>query len=171
MHNHFIGRGMFEKLGQEKRLPPPSEIETPKLELKPLPNHLKYEFLGENETLPMIVSAYLEEEQLNKLLWVLRKHKKTIGWTISDIQEISFSLCMHRILLEENCKPVVETQRRLNLNMKEVVRLKIIKWLDVSIIFSISDSIWISPIHVVPKKGGTTIVKGKMMNIFPINLW
>ena len=78
---------------------------------------------------------------------------------------------MHRILLEENCKPVVETQRRLNLNMKEVVRLKIIKWLDVSIIFSISDSIWISPIHVVPKKGGTTIVKGKMMNLFPINLW
>ncbi|XP_027122240.1 uncharacterized protein [Coffea arabica] len=68
MHNLFIGRGMFENLGQEKRLPPPSEIETPKLELKPLPNHLKYEFLGENETLPMIVSAYLEEEQLNKLL-------------------------------------------------------------------------------------------------------
>ena len=85
---------MYENLGQGKGFAPPSEIEGPRFELKPLSSHLKYEFLGENETLPVIVSAYLEEEQLNKLLRVLRKHKKAIGWTIFDIQEISPSICI-----------------------------------------------------------------------------
>ncbi|XP_071902737.1 uncharacterized protein [Coffea arabica] len=70
------------------------------------------------------------EEECTKLLRVLRKRKKAIGWTISDIKGISPSICMHRILLEDNCKPVVETQRRLNPNMKEVVRNEILKWLD-----------------------------------------
>ncbi|XP_027165399.1 uncharacterized protein LOC113765424 [Coffea eugenioides] len=56
----------YESLGQGKGLPPPSEIEPPKLELKPLPTHLRYEFLGENNTLPVIVSAYLDEKQCAK---------------------------------------------------------------------------------------------------------
>ena len=60
---------------------------------------------------------------------------------------------MRWILLEEDAKPVVKTQRRLNPNMKKVVRIKIFKWLDADIIFSISDSIWIFPIHVMHKKG------------------
>ena len=58
-------------------------------------------------------------------------------------------------------------QRRLNPNMKEVVRLEIIKWLDAGIIFLISDGVWISPIHVVPKKDGTTIIKEKNNELIP----
>ncbi|XP_071902717.1 uncharacterized protein [Coffea arabica] len=111
---------LYESLGQGKGFSQPSEIEPPKLELKPLPTHLRYEFLGENKTLPVIVSADLDDEQCAKLLRVLRRRKKAIGWTISDIKGISPSICMHRILLENGCKPVVETQRRLNPNMKEV---------------------------------------------------
>ena len=53
---------------------------------------------------------------------------------------------------------------------ERVARLEIIKWLDAGIIFPISDSVWISPIHVVPKKGGTTIVKGKNDEIIPSRL-
>ncbi|XP_071928165.1 uncharacterized protein [Coffea arabica] len=121
---------LYESLGQGKGFSQPSEIEPPRLELKPLPTHLRYEFLGENSTLPVIVSADLDDEQCTKLLRVLRKRKKAIGWTISDIKGISPSICMHRILLEDNCKPVVETQRRLNPNMKEMVRNEILKWLD-----------------------------------------
>ncbi|XP_071923102.1 uncharacterized protein [Coffea arabica] len=121
---------LYESLGQGKGFSQPSEIEPPRLELKPLPTHLRYEFLGENKTLPVIVSADLDDEQCAKLLRVLRRCKKAIGWTISDIKGISPSICMHRILLEDNCKPVVETQRRLNPNMKEVVRNEILKWLD-----------------------------------------
>nr|XP_027072039.1 uncharacterized protein LOC113696853 [Coffea arabica] len=70
---------LYESLGQEKGLPPPSEIEPPKLELKRLPTHLRYEFLGENSTLPVIVSADLDDEQCTKLLRVLRKHNKAMG--------------------------------------------------------------------------------------------
>ncbi|XP_027166325.1 uncharacterized protein LOC113766318 [Coffea eugenioides] len=146
------------------------EIEPPKLELKPLPTHLRYEFLGENKTLPVIVSADLDDEQCAKLLRVLRRRKKAIGWTISDIKGISPSICMHRILLENGCKPVVETQRRLNPNMKEVVRNEILKWLDAGIVFPISDSVWISPIHVVPKKGGMTTIVGKNDELIPSRL-
>nr|XP_027093596.1 uncharacterized protein LOC113714000 [Coffea arabica] len=148
----------------------PSEIEPPRLELKPLPTHLRYEFLGENSTLRVIVSADLDDEQCTKLLRVLRKHKKAMGWTIADIKGISPSICMHRILLEDNYKPVVETQRRLNPNMKEVVRNEILKWLDAGIVFPISDSVWISPIHVVPKKGGITTIIGKNDELIPSRL-
>ena len=77
---------------------------------------------------------------------------------------------MHRILLEDNSKSMVEIQRRLNLNMKEVERIGILKWLNAGIIFPISDSIWISPIHIVPKKGGIAIIMGKIDEMIPSRL-
>ena len=43
--------------------------------------------------------------------------------------------------------------------MKEVVRAKILKLLNAGIIYAISDSSWVSPVQVVPKKGGMTVVK------------
>ena len=117
----------------------------------------------------MIVSAHLDEKQCTELLRVLRKYKRAIGWTISDIKDIS-PICMHRILFEDNCKPMVEMQRRLNPNMKEVVRNEILKWLDADIIFPISESIWINPIHVVPNKGGITIIMDKNNEMIPSQL-
>ncbi|XP_070004486.1 uncharacterized protein [Nicotiana sylvestris] len=76
-----------------------------------------------------------------------------------DIKGISPPYCMHKILLEEGHKPSREHQRRLNPNMKEVVKKEVIKWLDARIIFPISDSSWVSPVQCVPKKGGMTVVK------------
>nr|XP_027071856.1 uncharacterized protein LOC113696676 [Coffea arabica] len=113
-------KNAYEELGLSKGFPPLSCEQAPQLEFKPLPKHLKYAFLGEKDTFSVIFNAALNEKQLDKLLRVLRKHLKAIGWTISDIKGISPTICMHRILLEENSKPVVETQRRLNPNMKEV---------------------------------------------------
>ena len=55
-------------------------------------------------------------------------------------------------------KPVVQKQRRLNPNMKEVVKKEVVKLLDSGIIYPIADSPWVSPIHYVPKKGGITVV-------------
>ena len=43
--------------------------------------------------------------------------------------------------------------------MKEVVRKEVLKWLDVEVIYSIYDSAWVSPVQVVPKKGGTMVIK------------
>nr|XP_027086630.1 uncharacterized protein LOC113708366 [Coffea arabica] len=123
---------------QEKLLP--SIVQVPELELKPLPKHLKYAFLGENETLPVIISAHLSPGQENRLIRLLRDHKEAIGWSVADIKGISPSLCMHRIRLEDDAKPVRQGQRRLNPLMMEVVKKEILKLLEVGIIFAISDS-------------------------------
>nr|XP_027086696.1 uncharacterized protein LOC113708441 [Coffea arabica] len=112
----------------------------PELELKPFPKHLKYAFLGDRKTLPMIISAHLSPSQEDKLVRILREHKEAIGWSIADIKGISPSLCMHQIRLENDAKPVRQAQRRLNPLMMEVVKKEILKLLEVGIIFAISDS-------------------------------
>ncbi|XP_070019319.1 uncharacterized protein [Nicotiana sylvestris] len=146
----------FESLELEKRATPPaksSKEEPPKLELKPLPAHLRYVFLGPDSTLPIIISSGLLDVQAEQLLQVLQESKTAIGWTVEDIKGISLAFCIHKILLEEGNKPSREHQRRLNPNMKEVVKNEVIKWLDAGIIFPISDSNWVSPVQCVPKKG------------------
>ncbi|KAJ9174010.1 hypothetical protein P3X46_017085 [Hevea brasiliensis] len=91
----------------------PSVVQTPVLKLKPLPEHLKYVYLGDSETLLVIISNNLTKIQEDRLIRVLRVHKEAIGWTIADIKGISPSVCMHRILLEDYAKPSREAQRRL----------------------------------------------------------
>ena len=76
-------------------------------------------FLGEEDTLPIIIVKELTPLQEERLIRVLREHKTAIGWTITDIKGISPSMCMHRILLEEGSKPPREAQRRLNPLMME----------------------------------------------------
>jgi hypothetical protein len=142
-------------------------LEPPKKELKPLPDNLKYKFLGPAKTLPLIIASNLLAAQEEKLLDVLREHKEAIGWTIEDIKGISPSVVMHRIHLEEDAKPSREPQRRLNQAMQEVVRGEVIKLLDAGIIYPISDSRWVSPIHVVPKKAGMTVVQNKEGELVP----
>jgi hypothetical protein len=142
-------------------------LDSPKKELKPLPDSLKYKFLGPADSLPVIIASDLIDAQEEELLEVLREHKEATGWTIEDIKGISPSLVMHKIHLEENCKPSREPQRRLNPAMQEVVRAKVIKLLDAGIIYPISSSKWVSPIHVVPKRAGLTIVKNKDNELVP----
>ena len=145
----------------------PSIVQAPTLELKPLPEHLQYIYLGENETLPVIIAKTLTPVQQEKLIRVLRDHKTAIGWTIADIKGISPSMCMHRILLEEGSKPTRDAQRRLNPPMMEVVKKEILKLLNVGIIYPISDSKWVSPVQVVPKKSGITVVKNEENELVP----
>ena len=141
--------------------------ESPKKELKPLPNNLKYNFLGPIDSLPVIIALDLVDAQDEKLLEVLREHKEAIGWTIEDIKGINPSMVMHKTHLEENSKPSSKPQRRLNLAMKEVVRAKVIKLLDSGIIYPFSNSKWVSPIHVVPKWAGLTVVKNRDDELVP----
>jgi hypothetical protein len=67
--------------------------------LKPLPDKLKYAFLGTNDTLPIIIASDLQKDQEDNLLEVLKEHKEAIGWTIADLKGIDPSICMHRIHL------------------------------------------------------------------------
>ena len=145
----------------------PSEERPPKLELKPLSSHLKYAFLGVEETFSVIISSSLESDQENKLLEILRTHKTAIGWTIADIKGISPLICTHRIHLEEDVKPSRQPQRRLNLIMKEVVRKEVLKLLDIGVIYPIADSKWVSPTQVVPKKSGVTVVANENNELIP----
>ena len=125
---------------------------------------MRYIFLGPKSTYPIIINAELNDDQVDKLLRRVRDHRKSIGYTIDDLKGISPSFCMHMIHLEEGSNPSIEHQRRLNPNMKEVVKKKIMKLLDAGVIYPISYTNSVSPIHVVPKKGGMTIIKMRTMN-------
>ena len=81
-------------------------IEKPKAELKTLPAHLKYIFLEDDETKPIIISNSLKKEEEDQLVQILKHCKTTIGWHISDLKGINPSYCMHKINLETNFKPV-----------------------------------------------------------------
>ncbi|XP_070032117.1 uncharacterized protein [Nicotiana tomentosiformis] len=79
--SYVHGFGRFEELDRPVTLTPPkpSIEEALKLELKPLPAHLRYTYLGSSETLPVIISSSLTDIQEEKLLRMLREHKKAIG--------------------------------------------------------------------------------------------
>jgi hypothetical protein len=98
---------------------------------------------------------------------VLKEHKEAIGWTVVDLKGIDPSICMHRIHLEEGARPSRVAQRRLNPNMKEVVMKEVVKLLDAGIIYPISDSKWISPTQVVPKKPGLTVIENAARELIP----
>lgn len=68
---------------------------------------------------------------------------------------------MHHIMLEEECKTSREYQRRVNLILSGVVKKEVQKLLEAGIIYLISDSNWVSLIHVVPKKGGVIVVSNE----------
>ena len=66
---------------------------------------------------------------------------------------------MHKILLNDDTKTLVEHQRRLNRMMKDVVRKEVLKLLNAGFIHAISDNSWVSLVHVVPKKGGFNVIR------------
>ncbi|KAJ9552560.1 hypothetical protein OSB04_016605 [Centaurea solstitialis] len=148
----------------------PSIVSPPDLELKQLPAHLKYAFLGDQNKLPVIISSTLEVHQEKKPVEMLKSHTKAIGWTIADLKGISPSVCQHKIILEEKDFTSVEPQRRLNPVMKEVVKKEILKWLDAGIIFPIAGSSWVSLVQCVPKKGGFTVDKNDKNELIPTRL-
>ncbi|GJU96122.1 reverse transcriptase domain-containing protein [Tanacetum coccineum] len=132
--------------------------EPPELELKDLPSHLEYAYLEENDKLPVIIAKGLKNDQKEALINVLKSHKRAIAWKITDIKGIDPRFCTHKILMEDDCKPSVQSQRRVNPKIHEVIKKEVIKLLDAGMIYPISDSPWVSPIHCVPKKGGMTVV-------------
>ncbi|KAF8107321.1 hypothetical protein N665_0123s0012 [Sinapis alba] len=148
-------------------LNPWSELRAPKVELKTRPAGLRYAFLGPNSTYPVIINAELNNVETAKLLCELRKFRRAIGYSLDDIPGISLDLCMHRIYLEDESRNSIEHQRRLNLNLKDVVKKEIMKLLEAGIIYPISDSKWVSPVHVVPKKGGVTVIKNDKNESIP----
>ncbi|RDX90033.1 Retrovirus-related Pol polyprotein from transposon 17.6, partial [Mucuna pruriens] len=117
---------------------------SPSTELKPLSDHLKYAYLDDHQYFPVIIANNLHQGQEEKLLNILRKHRKAIGWMLSDLPGINPSSYMHKILLEE--------ERQLNPTILDVVKKEVTRILATGIIYSISDNQWVSSMQVVPKK-------------------
>nr|GEV86469.1 reverse transcriptase domain-containing protein [Tanacetum cinerariifolium] len=124
----------------------------------------------ENDKLPVIISKDLKDDEKEALLNVLKSHKRVIAWKITDIKSIDPRFCTHKILMEEDFKPSVQSQRRIDPKIYEVIKKEVLKLLDAGMIYPISDSPWVSPIHCVPKKRGITMVANEENELIPIRL-
>nr|GEW35240.1 reverse transcriptase domain-containing protein [Tanacetum cinerariifolium] len=116
--------------------------EPPELELKDLPSHLEYAYLEGADKLPVIIAKDLKDNEKEALLKELKSHKREIAWKITDIKGIDPRFCTHKILMEEDYKPAVQSQRRVSPKIHEVIKKEVIKLLDARMIYSISDSSW-----------------------------
>ncbi|RDX96925.1 hypothetical protein CR513_20353, partial [Mucuna pruriens] len=131
---------------------------------------IKYAYLDKEQQLPVIIANNLHQEQEDKLLEVLRQHKKAMGWKLADLPGINPSICMHRILMEEEIKPIRQQQRRLNPTLLDVVKKGVTKLLAAGIIYPISDSQWVSLVQVVPKKSGMTVARNQYDELVPTRI-
>jgi hypothetical protein len=94
----------FEDIGEIE----PEEPQVSEVDLKPFPRGLKYKFLGPYKTYPVTVSDKLSPEENEKLLNLLKKHRKVIGYSINDLKGLSPAFSTHCIPIEDQCKPVVD---------------------------------------------------------------
>nr|GEU44853.1 reverse transcriptase domain-containing protein [Tanacetum cinerariifolium] len=143
--------------------------EPPEVELKDLLPYLKL-FLKGDDKLPAIITKDLSMEEKMALITVLKSPKRAIAWKLSDIKGIDPEFCTHKILMEEDFEPAVQHQRRVNPKIYDVIKQGVLKLLDAGLIYPISDSPWVSPVHGVPKKGGFTIVENKDNELIPTRL-
>nr|GEU51737.1 reverse transcriptase domain-containing protein [Tanacetum cinerariifolium] len=114
--------------------------EPPELELRELSSHLEYAFLEEIDKLPVIIAKDLKDVEKEALFKVLKSHKWAIAWKITDIKGIDPRFYTHKILMEEDYKPAVQSQRRVNPKIHDVIKKEVIKLLDAEMIYPISDS-------------------------------
>nr|GFD25067.1 reverse transcriptase domain-containing protein [Tanacetum cinerariifolium] len=104
-----------------------SNDEPPEVELKDLPPHLEYAFLGDNNKWPVIIAKYLSVDEKSALIKVLKSQKQAIAWKLTDIKGIDPEFCSHKIFLEEDYAPKVQSQRRVNLKIHDVIKKEVEK--------------------------------------------
>nr|GEY14722.1 reverse transcriptase domain-containing protein [Tanacetum cinerariifolium] len=124
----------------------------PVVELKDLPPHLEYAFLEGDDKLPVIIAKDLKGEEKTALVKVLKSHKQAFAWQLSDIKGINLKFCTHKILIEDEFKPVVQHKRRVNPKIHKVIKKDVLKLLDAGLIYPISNSLW-EKSHFMVKEG------------------
>ncbi|GJU60307.1 reverse transcriptase domain-containing protein [Tanacetum coccineum] len=169
-HEQYMPGGRKELKLCEAKAVESSVNEPPEVELKELPPHLEYAFLEGDDKLPVIIAKDLKDEEKAALLKVLKSHKRAIAWKLSDIKGVSPEFCTHKILMEEDYEPSVQSQRRVNPKIHDVIKKEVEKLLDAGLIYPISDSPWVSPVHCVPKKGGMTVITNEENELIPTRL-
>jgi hypothetical protein len=158
-----------EKDDQDETFELPTHKQPPHqpIEPKPLPSRLRYAFLNDNSKTPVIISNKLSDKETTKLIAVLEKHRSVFGYSLQDLKGISPTLCTHPIPIDPTKTPSKEPQRRLNNTMREVVKKEVLKLLHAGIIYPVPHSEWVSPVQVVPKKGGMTVVENNKNELIP----
>ncbi|GKD58399.1 reverse transcriptase domain-containing protein, partial [Tanacetum coccineum] len=154
----------------ETKIDKSSIDEPPEVKLKDLPPYLKYAFLEGDNKLPVIIAKELSVKEKAALIKVLKSHKRAIAWKISDVKGINSEFCTHKILMEEDYKLAVQHQRRVNPKIHDVIKKEVEKLLDAGLIYPISDSPWVSPVHCHLKKGGFTVVENDENELIPTRL-
>ncbi|GKA88718.1 reverse transcriptase domain-containing protein [Tanacetum coccineum] len=144
--------------------------EPPRSSSRGLLPHLEYAFLEGDNKLPVIIAKDLSVGEKAALIKVLQSHKRAIAWKLSDIKGINPEFCTHKILMEEDYTPAVQHQRRVNPKIHDVIKKEVEKLLNAGLIYPISDSPWVSPVHCVPKKGGFTVVENEQNELIPTRL-
>jgi hypothetical protein len=115
----------------------------------------------------VINSDKLSNDETRRLVATLEKYRLVISYSLKDLKGISPSICTHCIPKEQDHKSIHEHQRRLNNLMREVVRKKVLKLLKAGVIYPVSDSEWVSPVQVVLKKGGMTVIHNGKNELIP----
>ena len=115
----------------------------------------------------MIISDKLSDDETQKPVTILERHRSIIVYSLQDLNGISPTLCTYRIPIEPDCTPSREPQRRLNNAMREVVKKEVLKLLHARIIYPGPNSEWVSPVQVVPNKGGMTVVRNENNSLIP----
>ena len=100
------------------------------------------------------LSKSLSQEQHQDVLQLLQKHQDAFAWEYMDMKGLDPALCTHRIYISPDCKPVRQPQRRINPALRDIVKNELQKLLNVGFRYPISDSQWVSPLVIVPMKGG-----------------
>jgi hypothetical protein len=100
------------------------------------------------------INANLNDQQQQKLIQILSKYQQDFSWEYSDMKGIDPQLCTHHIYIEKDTRPIRQPQRRLNPHLRDIVKEELQKLLDVDFIYPISDSQWVSPLVIIPKKNG-----------------
>ena len=155
------------KIPESKPLDELVEPPKPTIELKPLPSGLRYVFLKNDQDSPVIINDKISQEESLCLLTILEKYRSVLGYSLQDLKGISLALCTHLIPIDPNYIPSRQPQRRLNNAMREVVKKEVLNLLHAEIIYPIPCSEWVSPVQVVPKKGGMIVVKNKKNELVP----
>jgi hypothetical protein len=93
----------------------------------------------------------VETQQLMKLLL---ENKEAFAWDYIDMKGISPELCTHRIYIKEDCRPICQSQCRMNPNLREILKEELKKLFNAGFIYPILDSEWVSLLVIVPKKNG-----------------
>nr|GEV17362.1 hypothetical protein [Tanacetum cinerariifolium] len=135
----------------------------------PLPNQKDY-FPKAHKDLKVIEPKENDKSSNDEPSEVLKSQKQAIAWKLTDIKGIDHEFCSHKILLEEDYSPKVQSQGRVNPKIHDVIKKKVEKLLDAGLIYPISDNPLISLIHCVPKKGGMTVITNDENELIPTRL-